>query len=61
MNEWMKKMQALTSANIHHFLDEMNYILTQTDRANQETQYCDWTHLKPFADLDLKFPNPDPV
>ena len=39
-NEMNEKMPALTSANLHHFLDEMNYSLTQIDRANPETQYC---------------------
>ena len=56
MNE---KMPALTSANLHHFLDEMNYSLTQIDRANPETQYCDWTHFNPIVELQLKCPNPD--
>ena len=31
-------------ANLAHFLDEMNYIFTQTVLANPETQYCDSTH-----------------
>ena len=34
-------MPALATANIHNFVDKMNYSLTQKDRANPETQYCD--------------------
>ena len=54
-----KKSGYLTSANIHHFLEEMNYSLTQRDIANPETQYCDLTYLNPFAELHFKFLNPD--
>ena len=58
-NKNNKKSGYLTSANIYHFLDQMNYSLTQRDMANPETQYCDFTHLNTFVELHLKFPNPD--
>ena len=61
MKKFKKDASFLTSANLHHFLDEINYGHTQTDRAYPDTQYCDWTHLKPLAELPLKFPNPDPA
>ena len=52
-------MLYLHYTDIHHFLDEMNYNPTLTDMANPETQYGDWTHLNAFAELYLKFLNPD--
>ena len=59
MNEWKKDASYLTSANLYYFLDKMNYSFTQTDMANPETQYCDSTHLNPFAELFFKYLNPD--
>ena len=37
---------------LYDFLDQMNYSLTQTDMANPETQYCDFTHLNPIQNSD---------
>ena len=61
--EWGKAVNIcgsyIISANIQHFLDQMNYSLTQKDMANTETQYSNLTHLNPFVELHLKFPNPN--
>ena len=51
----------LTSAKLQHFLDEMNYISTQTDLAYLNTQYCDSTHINLLTEVHFKFPNPDPA
>ena len=51
-SEFGNKMSGYgANADLHHFLGKMNYSLTQTDMANPKTQYCDSTHLNPFADL----------
>ena len=48
-------------ANIHNFLDQINYILIQTNFAKPEIQYYDSTHLNLLAEAHPMFANPDPA
>ena len=55
----MLKFSNLTSSILHQFLDKMTYNVTQTDRANSKTLYCDSNHLNPYPEVHLKFSDTD--